>query len=213
MKDPQSTVIYYTSNREPEGFEQKVRDILLENIGALPLISVSQKPINFGKNIYVGDVGVSNQNSHRQLQIGAMAATTPFVHIAEADTLYPKEYFQYLPPTMDRIYRMPIYLLYLNRKTWRRDIFYRKDSSECSIVVGREYIVNLIENNLKDCGMWSRTQEHQRQTFNKTYGLFDIKVPVISIKTGYGLHGTHHCNGYARKLPYWGRANDVIKLI
>lgn len=213
MKDPQSTVIYYTSNREPEGFEQKIKDKLLENIGALPLISVSQKPINFGKNICVGDVGASNQNSHRQLQIGAMAATTPFVHIAEADTLYPKEYFQYLPPTMDGIYRMPIYLLYLNRKTWRRDRFYRKDSSECSIVVGREYIINLIENNLNGCGMWSRTQEHQEHTFNKVYSLFNLKIPIISVKTGYGLHGTHANVGRARELPYWGTPDDVIKLI
>ena len=44
------TVLYYTSNREGENFEIKVREIILENKGDLPLISVSQKPIDFGKN-------------------------------------------------------------------------------------------------------------------------------------------------------------------
>lgn len=218
MKNPQTTVIYYTSNREPKEFEQKIRDLLLEAIGGLPLISVSQKPIIFGKNICVGDVGVSNQNAHRQFQIGAMAATTPFIHVAEADTLYPKEYFQYLPPTIDRIYWMPIYLLYLNRRSWRRDRFYLKGASECSIVVGREYIINLIENNLNGRGMWCPERENGKTTSriitsHKTCSLFNLKIPIISVKSGYSMHGSHECIGRTKILPYWGTPDDVIKLI
>lgn len=218
MKDPQTTVIYYTSNSEPEGFEQKTRDMLLEAIGGLPLISVSQKPINFGKNIWVGDVGVSNQNAHRQFQIGAMAASTPFVHVAEADTLYPKEYFQYLPPTIDRINWSPIYLLYLNRRSWRRDRFYLKGASECSIVVGREYIINLIENNLNGREMWCPVIETGKTTSrivtnHEMCSLFNLEIPIIRIKTGYSMHASHQVSGYTRELPYWGTPDDVIKLI
>ena len=54
------TIIYYTSNREDERFESRVRANLLKVCGNLPIISVSQKPIyGFGFNIPVGDVGVS----------------------------------------------------------------------------------------------------------------------------------------------------------
>lgn len=87
------TVIYYTSNREEKEFENKVKAKLLEVIGKLPLISVSQKPIDFRKNICVGDVGVCDANLFRQIQIGCEAANTPFVISAETDCLYPPEYF------------------------------------------------------------------------------------------------------------------------
>lgn len=61
-----ATVLYYTSNREGENFEGRVREIILKNKGNLPLISVSQKPIDFGKNIVVGDHGASGFNMFRQ---------------------------------------------------------------------------------------------------------------------------------------------------
>ncbi len=210
-----TTVIYYTSNQEEEKFEAKIRENLLKVIGNLPLISVSQKPIDFGKNICIGNVGVSNQNAHRQLQIGAMAATTPFIHFAEADTLYPKEYFIYIPPVIDRIYRAPIYLLYLNRRSWGKDRFYLKQSSEASTVVGRKYIIKHIESYLSDRGMWNPILE-RNSTYPRmvpdhdAYSIFNPEVPIISIKTGHSMHGSHHCSGRAKILPFWGTPEEVI---
>lgn len=213
-----TTVIYYTSNQEDEKFEAKIRENLLQAIGDLPLISVSQKPIDFGKNICVGNVGVSNQNAHRQLQIGAMAATTPFIHFAEVDTLYPKEYFEYLPPVTDKIYRAPIYLLYLNRRSWRKDRFYFKQSSEASTVVGRKYIINWIDTYLKNYGMWNPIKEIGNSgpkmiISHEMYSIFNPEVPIISFKTGHSLHGSHNCNGCAKILPYWGTPEEVINKI
>lgn len=210
-----TTVIYYTSNQEDEEFESKIRENLLKVIRNLPLISVSQKPIDFGRNICVGDVGVSNQNAHRQLQIGAMAATTPFIHFAEADTLYPKEYFEYLPPVIDRIYRAPIYLLYLNRKDWKKDRFYFKQSSEASTVVGREYIIKHIESYLSGRGMWNPYRERggdlpRMVRSHSAFDLFELTVPIISIKTGHSMHGSHTCIGRTKILPYWGIPAEVI---
>ncbi|KKT37762.1 MAG: hypothetical protein UW26_C0025G0001, partial [Candidatus Collierbacteria bacterium GW2011_GWF1_44_12] len=50
----QVTVLYYTSNREDEKFETRIRKNLLKNCGDLPIVSVSQKPIDLGRNICVG---------------------------------------------------------------------------------------------------------------------------------------------------------------
>ena len=210
-----TTVVYYTSNQEDEKFEAKIRENLLKVIGGLPLISVSQKPIDFGKNICVGDVGVSNQNAHRQLQIGAMAAATPFIHFAEADTLYPKEYFKYIPPVINRIYRASIYLLYLNRRSWSKDRFYFKPSSEASTVVGREYIIKHIESYLSDRGMWNPVKERGATLprMVPSYAMFSIfnpEVPIISIKTGHSMHGSHTYSGRVNMLPYWGTPEKVI---
>jgi len=61
--DSRTTIIYYTANREDERFEQVIRENILRVSEGLPIISVSQKPIDFGQNICVGNVGVSNQNA------------------------------------------------------------------------------------------------------------------------------------------------------
>src|SRR5687768_2212371 len=100
-----ATIIYYTSNREDSKFESKVQETLLKNCGGLPIISVSQKPIDLGTNICVGDMGVSGFNMFRQVQIACGAATTAFVISAEADCLYPPDYFEFSPPRLDACFR------------------------------------------------------------------------------------------------------------
>jgi hypothetical protein len=111
-------IIYYTSNREKPEFEQRIIDDLLLKCGDIPIISVSQKPIHLGKNICVGDVGASNFNMFRQIQIAREATDAEFVISAEADCLYPPDYFTFTPPD-ERCYRDNN--LYVMR--YRKDLF------------------------------------------------------------------------------------------
>ena len=81
------TIVYYTSNTENPVFEEKIRQILLADSQGLPIISVSQRPITFGTNICVGEVGRSSYNQWRQLQIGVQAAKSKYIALAESDFL------------------------------------------------------------------------------------------------------------------------------
>ncbi len=228
MKDPNKkttkkdlkdllTVIYYTSNRENPEFEQRIRNSLIKTIGNLPLISVSQKPLKYGKNICVGDVGVSNQNVFRQFQIGCMNATTPFVVVAEADCLYPKEYFQYIPKNLNMCCKYDnVWLLYKNSTAG----FVRKASSECAAVWGRENAIRHIEKRLKGRGEWNRDLERGRNVptlFGRpSWVFFHGETPVINIKTESGMHRTHVVNRDQnplgiKKLPFWGTAKKIRK--
>ena len=65
-----TTILYYTTNMEDPAFEEKVRQNILIHCGYMPIVSVSHKPIDFGTNICVGDVGASGFNMFRQVQIG-----------------------------------------------------------------------------------------------------------------------------------------------
>ena len=118
------TVIYYTCNREETAFESTIQKSLLDVIGNTPLISVSQKPIDFGKNICVGDIGTSDMNIFRQLLIGCEVATTPLVATAEADCLYPPTgYFDFKPDQEDMAYRYTNLWFFYRQK----DFYYKKD--------------------------------------------------------------------------------------
>lgn len=71
------TVVYYTSNwldTQNPYFLENTKKQLLTAIGDLPLISVSQKPIAFGTNICVGEIGRSHLNLYRQILAGSWLA-------------------------------------------------------------------------------------------------------------------------------------------
>lgn len=214
--DKLATVVYYTSNREDENFENKIRKRILKTIGDLPLISVSQKPIKgFGKNICVGDVGLSVQNVHRQLQIGAEAATTPFIISAEADCLYPKEYFEFVPSELNQCYRYDnIYILW-KYYTKHRKPFWRKKHTEGAQICGREFLIGRIKKRLDNRGMWNTVLEHKKSVpniYRKNYKFFGGEIPVISIKTDEGLHPNTGLMGKSMNvLPYWGEAELLRK--
>jgi hypothetical protein len=209
--DARTTIIYYTANREEERFEQIIRKQILDVAGSIPIISVSQKPINFGYNICVGAVGISNQNAHRQFQIGCEAATTEFVHAAESDTLYPAGYFQFIPDELNRAYRTPIYMFRLGSSR-----FLRKRASESATVVGREYAIYAINKSLRNRGKWQATLETGREvpyTFRHgNWEPFELSVPVINIKTDNQMHQNHGCDGIVSELPYWGKPEEVTRL-
>jgi hypothetical protein len=98
------TILYYTSNHEDPIFENKIRENIWQQKGDLPIISVSQRPINFGQNICVGDVGLSYLNEFRQILIGAMSVRTDYIIFAESDFLYPRDYFTFNPTADNYLY-------------------------------------------------------------------------------------------------------------
>ena len=76
----------------------KIRNYLLEvTENKYPIISVSQQPLDFGKNICIGDIGKSKYNLYKQILMGVREIKTKYVALAEDDTLYSPEHFLYRP--------------------------------------------------------------------------------------------------------------------
>lgn len=210
------TVIYYTANRETESFEAQVRQRLVESAGGRwPIISVSQKLIDLGQNICIGEVGACNANAYRQLQIGIEAAKTQFVIAAESDCLYPPEYFDWIPPTPTDCYRYPnVWVMSKWHGVQFGNGYHMKWFSECAQIAGRDYWLRHIENALKGRPQWSTPEEADPPlVFGGMFRMWqgDYSKPIINIKTEEGLRKwtrTHrHCLP-EETLPYWGKAND-----
>lgn len=215
--DNSVSVVYYTANKENEDFEKKIRRKLLDVIGDLPLISVSQKPIkNFGKNICVGEQPWCDATAHRQLLIGLQEAKTKFVLAAESDCLYPPEYFTFIPPTVDNVYRYNNVWLFYN---WiganTKGLFWKKDLCEGAQMCGREYWVKRIEEVLKH--MEISKNHHLSVIFQtKLKYSWGSESPVISCKTTECLRkyaGVCKENSITPtdELPYWGSSTKLRK--
>ena len=213
------TVIYYTANREDEVFERNICGLLIENSDGLPIVSVSQKPTNLGNNICVGEVGVSGHNVYRQMQIAAKAATTKYVCTAESDCLYPKEYFEFVPPCDDRAYRaMPLLVAFCQRG-YKKYCSRKPRGSESAMIVSRKLLIDGIEKMLDGWGEWGTT-DCNGDSFPylfKTIGRdsFEMDIPVITFKTDNNMHRRtpHKVDDRIVDIPYWGNIHDLISRI
>ena len=216
MKDKDLvSIIYYTSNQEKLGFEQRIKDNVRKVCGDLPIISVSQKPIeNFGTNIVVGDVGASGFNMFRQVQIACEEAKTRFVISAEADCLYPPDYFQFIPERDDRCYRNSnLYVMGHKRDYfWRKgDINNSRSGATHAQIVGRGFYLKKLRELFKGAPKWSVEEKnfpkelwHFQDVFSRVI-LWESENPVVQIKTSESMrHYTCSDRIDRAEIPYWG---------
>ena len=210
------TVIYYTSNREKPEFEEMIRKSLRRAIKDTPLISISQKPLQgFGDNICVGDVGISDYNIYRQLQIGCLEATTKYVCTAEADCLYPPHgYFNFQPPEgWTAGHYTNLYIL------WKGShIFNQKAFSLCGLFADREFLLSRFSRSLDREHTWRPDYKPKHPLFHKwkDWTPFRDEIPIINIKTGDGMRhitGVNTESGPVETLPYWGDAKTMEDVI
>lgn len=211
-----TTIIYYTSNREDETFESKIRQKLIEAVHGIPIVSVSQKPIDLGTNICVGDVGACDANLFRQIEIGCKIAQTPFVISAEADCIYPPEYFEFVPKSINEYYRFDnLYIL----NQWGQGEFkgfYKKDIAPFAQISGRELYINMIAKGLDGLPFWNDPGHKVRIPLflDRDWKTLHNKNPIINFKTTKGMR--RYTKTYGQpidKLPFWGSADKVRKEI
>lgn len=198
------TVIYFTSNREDPRFERKIQETLMEGISTLPLVSVSQKPIKFGENICVGDIGASPENILKQILIGANEAKTKFVALTEDDFLFPPDYFKFRPQDNETFYYPEeVYLIWQGHAT-----FWRKHLRELLSITNRKHMIKTITAMIEN--MPSHISNRVKRLTNQAW--FKTSAPVVTFKTKRGLHwrSSFSKNNFKKELPYWGTGKDLM---
>lgn len=207
------TVLYYTANTENESFEQKIRANTLKYIGDLPLISVSQVPIDFGENICVGRHVPCYPNEFRQIQLGLQRVKTRWVLVAEADCLYPPSYFNYTPEGDAICYRYnPVYVYFLRHKP----VFRHKGYSDGSQIMDRDWWLRAIDEQMQGRPDWSTLDDPPLGMFTPRTDLNHIWTgdPVVTFKTGHGVSNKTFTSKRiepVEELPFWGSARQLRK--
>lgn len=231
------TVIYYTSNwlddHNPWFLENTKKQLLIA-IGDLPLISVSHKPMVFGTNICVGDIGRSHLNIYRQILIGCKAAKTKYVAMAEDDILYSYEHFHYYLPQKDRFaYDMNKWSIF----TWTKPplfSFRTKRKVVNNLIAKRDMLIDAMEERFRRFDQLIAEGQKEEQIISSwgDPGRYESNLGVTVRETeefysdnpsivfshpeafGYLSRGTRKRLGdlKAIELPYWGRAENILKL-
>jgi hypothetical protein len=188
-------------------------------------------------NIVVGDIGRSHLNIYRQMLVGAKAAKTKYVALAEDDILYSYEHFHSFLPRDD------IFLYDMNKLslfTWTKPPLYsfRHNRQVVNqLIAPRQLLIEALEERFARFNELI-SQGHQEERIIKNWGDFgryedDRHLGVTVRKTenfmctcpsivfthelafGYQFnHGKRKRLGDLRiiEIPYWGKAEDVLKL-
>ena len=218
------TIIFLTASQVPENWAKYQKAVLLKAARGLPIITISRKPLDWGQNL-IDNKPYSLSNIYFQLLRGAKMATTPFIAVAEDDTLYPMKHFHTFRPPLDTFAynhnRMAIF-------TWGRPIYgWKYRPSNSVLIAPRELLIEALEERFRKFPNGTPdelTGEVGRRGVEDRLGLtrrksisFDTTISVLRIDHDFGLdvlaksHRKYVGAVRATSIPHWGKAKDIIK--
>lgn len=222
------TIIYLTAGILPPNFVAYQRSILLDAVDGSPIIMVtrSQEDMEYG----FGDLRIldSEEKSHYNMYVqvlkAAQMASTPFVAIAEDDTLYSKEhFFQFRPEPDEFAYDMSRWSLF----TWNPVYSLKQRISNCTMMAPTKLLIEALSEKFEKYPTRKSMPDYfvcelGRNMYERQMGLTQWKsvryyadVPCIQINhpTGTDTTGKRKKLGQikAHDIPHWGRAKDLIK--
>jgi hypothetical protein len=220
------SIIYYTSNTIPDIVARNIRRHTLEvTEGKIPIVSVSQKPIDFGTNICVGEIGQSYYNMHKQALIAAMAVKTKYLAVCDDDTLYTKEYFTHRPSTDDTFAYNLNWWYAESTRFWHKRPGVR-DTGMCQCICPTKELIENYQARFDHFPPLDQDQDKSAQRRwmepgrdDEYFGIpnakveyFKSKIPTIVFNYRYSLGGRRkswHGRTLVDSLPVWGKATDL----
>jgi hypothetical protein len=205
------TIIFLTVNKVPEQWAEYHKKVLMEAIGDSPLITVSRLPMD-GVNLIQDEISVPN--IYKQMLRAAKIAETEFVAIAEDDTLYHKDHFAYRPKGKF-LYNMSRWGIL----SWRTPIyFYRHRESNSALIAPRKLLIECLEQYNGGYGEVGKERVMKKMGLDYKADRFHSRIPIINFHHINGIDGleqrlrkTNQKSLLAIEVPYWGRAEDLIK--
>lgn len=219
------TIIMMTPNRVPKHWAKYHKGKLLKAIGDTPIITISKEPLDWGINLSQAGEKYGYPNLYKQMLRGAKLATTHWIGIADDDTLYPKQHFQFRPPEDGFYYNLNRWSL----PTWGKNkremrYFHKPRPGNGCMIATRELVIKAMETRIKACPELIKyfTKELGASRRMRKYDEFEAKsfytsepiltlVHDLSADVDAQKHQKYIWPVRAYDIPEWGKAEDIIK--
>jgi hypothetical protein len=207
----------------PRRWARYHRKMLTRAIGDTPIITVSKKPLIWGINLIQEEYGI--ENIFRQMLRAFKLATTPYIAIADDDTLYPKEHFEYRPPLDKFGYNLNRWHIF----TWGKPYYFHKPRPGNGLMIApRQLAINAIERRLEtrtakerglveDLASELGTKDRARKYDLGEVATFYTRSPVVSFYHERSIdplnqrHRKYPWPVQAYDIPVWGKAEELVK--
>jgi len=215
-------ICFYTENRCPPHIFKAVQENLLKSSNGMPIVSVSLKPIDFGKNIVLPlERGILTM--FKQILAGLEALDTEFAFLCEHDMLYHKSHFDFTP-NKPNIYFYNTFTYKIDANSGQALHYLCKQTS--GLCANRKLLVNHYRRRIylvETAGRFSRNMGFEPGTHKPPRGVDDFKAenwmsefPNIDIRHGGNLtpsrwtqaefRNKNSCLGWTMSdsVPGWG---------
>jgi len=223
---PTKALVYYTDNHAPAYILETCQKQLNRCMETwkFPIISVSQKPIDFGQNI-VMDLERSVLSLYKQVLRGLEESTAEVIFLIEHDILYHPSHFDFTPERKD--------VFYYNRNRWPvcadtgKAVFYHSNcpSMLCAhrelLIKHYQQVVEIVERDgWKSKYGFSPPRGLPKELRIGKYKTYMAEYPCIDIRHSKTLtrkrmdksefRSERSCRGWteAEEVPGWGRTKD-----
>lgn len=225
---PSKSLLFYTDNQLTLKLAHRVQK-QLKSIG-LPIVSVSLKPMNFGKNIHL-PLKRGYLTMAKQILEGLKASTAEVIFFCEHDVLYHPSHFDFVPPERDKYY--------YNTNVWRvraddgHGLYVDNLQQLSGLCAYRELLIEHYEKRVKlleekandpDFSSYVRKMGFEPGTHGRAERVDDFKAeswtskyPNLDIRHGANLtpsrwrkeqyRNQRYTKGWteADEFPYWGK--------
>lgn len=219
------TAIFLTVNRVPEHWRTFHREHLLKATEGYDLITVSRVPMPDmpGRNL-IQDSEICADNVYRQMLRAAKLVTTPFIAVAEDDSLYCPEHFNEFRPRQNEFaYNMHRWSLY----EWREPMYSWRDRiSNLTLIAPTALAIKALEERF---AMYpDGLPDHKVGELGKNRVSRKLGLPDHEVKMWNSTHAVLNVNHQysmddmeirkvkrpgpvrAYEIPYWGHAKDIL---
>lgn len=234
------TLLYYTANTIADDCGEKIRKTLLDTTGGcFPIVSVSQKPIQFGDvKLCVGVIGQSAYNCYKQIFLGVLNVKTKYVACVEDDTIYNMEHFN-MRPSLDDVIAYNLNMWFVERLIfWNRNVENKIATGMCCCIAPTEALKQTLAERFEKhpveplphpdtpAELWEhdkkRIQSNWQEPgrFDGSLGIkktaieyFRTETPVVVLNRHGSLGGRRKNHGLEKlhkdSMPHLGKAGDV----
>jgi hypothetical protein len=223
---PSKSIIYYTDNALDPVIASACQKQLLKASNGLDIVSVSLKPMDFGRN-FVLPLERGYLTMFRQILKGLEESKADIIYFCEHDIKYGEHYFDFTPPRKD-VYYYNQNVYHLDAKTGQSVFYYAKRTSQ--LCAYRELLIEhyrkrvaIVEQSGYNHNMGYEPGSHHRAERVDDFGsdVWMSKVPSIDIKHGKNLtqarwdtsqfRDKKSCQGWemVSEIPMWGKAIDI----
>lgn len=182
--------------------------------------------MDLGDN-YIQEGPYGYRNIYKQILFGAKLAKTPFIAIAEDDTLYPPEHFRVFRPKEDEVaYNRHRWGLF----TWDKRMFsLRNRVTNAAIIAPREFMIDALEERFKKwpegtCRddlfgeVGRRIVEHNLKVKHRKTVDFYTDPGIVQLSHQLGIcerdrrKRKRHAPIKVMEIWHWGRAEDIVNI-
>lgn len=218
------TIIFLTVNKLPAKWVDFHKEKLLEAAGDCPIITVSRIPTDMPGINLIQDEPISAGNVYRQMLKAAKIATTPYIAVAEDDSLYPYDHFHTFRPDLRTFsYNMTRWSMY----EWREPMYSWRDRiSNLTFIGPRELTTKCLEERFQKVpnppdhlvGELGKVRIQDRLELpHYPIKMWNSEIAVININHQYSMDDKELRKVKrpgplrAYDIPHWGRAETIME--